>query len=140
MYSSKLGMVMTASVLVTMVCGCAMLGGPSDEDLISGTIDEMTTAMQAHDVDQIMAGYSEDFEGERGGKEELRQMMEYIIDEGYLDSIEIDTENAVAAVDGATATYGPVDLSGEFGSMTFEYVLRKEADGVWRIMESNSDQ
>ena len=140
MYSSKLGMVMTASVLVTMVCGCAMLGGPSDEDLISGTIDEMTTAMQAQDVDQIMAVYSEDFEGEQGGKEELRQMMEYIIDEGYLDSIEIDTENAVAALDGAAATYGPVDLSGEFGSMTFEYVLRKEADGVWRIMESNSDR
>ena len=140
MYGSKLGMVMTASALVMMVCGCAMLGGPSDEDLIGGTIAEMKAAMQAQDVGQIMAVYSEDFEDERGGKEALRQMIGYIIDEGYMDSIEIVTENAVAAVDGATATYGPVDLTGDFGAMTFEYKLKKEADGVWRIIESTPNR
>ena len=140
MYGSKLSMVMTASVLVTMVCGCATLGGPSDEDMVGGTVAEMKAGMQAQDVDQIMAVYSEDFEGERGGKEELREMMEYILDEGYLDAIELDTENAVAAVDGPTATYGPVDLSGDFGSMTFEYKLQKDNDGVWRIIESTPNR
>ena len=141
MHRSRLGMVMTASVLVTMVCGCAMLqGGPTDQELVESTIETMKAAMQAQDVEQIMAVYSEDFVDERGGKEELRQMIEYIIDEGYMDSIEIDTENAAAAVDGATAKYGPVDLLGDFGSMTFEYVLTKEADGVWRIIESTPSQ
>jgi len=137
MYRLKIGMMLTVSVLVTMVCGCAIFQtGPTDEELIESTIESMKTAMQAQDADQIMAVYSEDFVGERGGKEELRQMIEYVVDEGYMDSIEIGTENAVAAIDGATAKYGPVDLSGDFGSMTFEYKLKKEADGVWRIIES----
>ncbi len=136
MVQSRIATVLTAAVLVTMVCGCAALWGPSDEELINGTIDEMKAAMEAQNVDRIMAVYSEDFEGEQGGKPELRQMIEYVIDEGYMDSIEINTEDAETTVEGDVATYGPVELSGDFGAMSFEYTLKKEADGVWRIVGS----
>ena len=127
------------AVLVTaLVCGCAGQGkGPTDEELIAGMLADWNAAFAAQDLDQIMAAYSEDFESEQSAdKEGVRGFLERAIDEGYLDGAEIILDGAETIIDGESATVSPVDLDGDFGSVSLELVLKKEADGAWRIVAS----
>jgi ketosteroid isomerase-like protein len=135
---STIAKALVATVLAVLVCGCATFGkGPTDEELIAGRIEGMKAAFLAKDVDKIMDGYSEDYEGEMAGsKEEMREFIAGAIDQGMLDDVEIDTSEAETKIDGNTATVGPVELSTDAGSLAFEYEMKKEADGVWRVVST----
>jgi ketosteroid isomerase-like protein len=127
---------LVATVLAVLVCGCAIFGkGPTDEELIASRIEGMKAAFLAKDLDKIMDGYSEDYEGEMAGsKEEMREFIEGAMDQGMLDDVEVDTTDAETKIDGDTATVEPVELSTDMGSLVIGYELKKEADGAWRIV------
>jgi len=133
---TKLG----ASVLaVLLVCGCATFGkGPSDEELIAATIQQWSTALAAQDADKVMATYSENFESaDMPDKEAMRELIEMAIDQGFLEDVEVITDEAETVIEGTEATFGPVELSGAMGSMTFDFTLQKE-DGAWLIVGSEA--
>jgi ketosteroid isomerase-like protein len=128
---------LVGAMVVALVCGCAMFGkGASDEELITRTIEGYSAALAAKDIDGVMAAYSEDFQGEGGGdKDAMRQLFEGAIDAGYLDDLEVDDADCQIKIDGETATVGPVEYSSAMGSMSFEFTMKKEADGMWRIID-----
>ncbi len=103
---------------------------------------EVLAAMQAHvearingNVDAVIDSYSEDWKDSKGfGKPSLR--------EGHLGfaagetkaNIEIDLSVADIVVDGDSATCSPVSIYTPKGSITYGYTLKKELDGVWRLI------
>lgn len=130
---TKLG----AGVLaVVLLCGCQPAGGLSDEKLINCTMANFKAALMAQDLDNLMAVYSEDYESTRGhGKEDIREFMERGIDEGFLDDIEVDIEDAKTTIEGDKAQFSPVIMTGRRGPRTTEFTLQKEED-TWRIVGS----
>ncbi len=137
--------IMTLAVLAAVAAGCAALGGKSDADLVCDVMTQMDDAMSAGDVDAVMACYSENYEGRgRGGstmtKEDLRERYERFLPRMAERAAEgggerrTDMSQAVPNIDGDTATFGPVVRQGRRGTRTTQYNLKKEADGVWRIV------
>ena len=129
------------AVLAVVVAGCAALGGKSDADLVCDVMTQMDAAMSAGEVDAVMACYSEDYEGRgRGGstmtKEGMRERLERFLPRAAEGGGQrrTDMSQAAATVDGDTATFGPVMRQGRQGTRTTQYNLKKEADGMWRIV------
>jgi len=133
-----------------LVAGCVGAGkGPSDDELIRMTVDNVKAALEAKNLDQLLSTFAEDFEHpEVGGKEEARGMLQMGLDSGYADDGEVSLENMEIKInDDGTATVYPVDLSGPPGSISVELVLGKReitnADGkkqpAWLITTINAD-
>ena len=127
-----------------VVCAAAVLlmGGcqlfvPSDEELISSTMVRWKRALVAKDVDKMMEVYSEEFvSGDGNDKEAVREIVEWAIDEGYLEGIEVDLENAEMGIEDEEATFDPVELKFINGDrQRYGYTLRKEK-GDWLIVRS----
>jgi len=128
-----------AILAMTMIAlgGCASMGkGPKDKDLITKTVADWKTALEASNLDAIMTAYSEEFKGERGGKTELKTFMKGVIDAGYLKDAKVDLSRANIEIKKDTATYTPIFLTGSRGSVTIQLSLQKEKDKVWRIVGS----
>jgi len=138
--------IVVVAVLAVVAVGCAALGGKSDTDLVCETMTQMDAAMSAGDVDAVMACYSEDYQGRgRGGttmtKEGMRERLEQFLPRMAERAAEggsqrrTDMSQAVAEVDGDTATFGPVLRQGRRETIrASQYNLKKDADGVWRIV------
>ena len=138
--------IMVLAVLAVVAVGCVALGGKSDADLVCDVVTQMDAAMSAGDVDAVMACYSEDYEGRgRGGttttKDGMRERLEQFLPRMAERAAEggsqrrTDMSQAVPAVDGDTATFGPVMRQGRQGTMrASQYNLKKDADGMWRIV------
>jgi len=138
--------IVVVAVLAVVAAGCAALGGKTDADLVSDVMTRMDAAMSTGDVDAVMACYSEDYEGRgRGGttmtKEGMRERLERWLPRMAERAAEggsqrrTDMSQAVAAVDGDTATFGPVLRQGRGETIrASQYNLKKDADGVWRIV------
>ena len=64
-------------LMVLLVCGCQIIGGgPSDEELISATINDWKAAHDTQDIDKIMATFSENYVSMRGdGKDSMREFL-----------------------------------------------------------------
>ncbi len=125
--------IISAFVAVTVIAmlsvlGCAGMGkGPSDEELIRGTIDKVKTALESKNLDLLVSTFADDFEHpEVGGKEEARQMLQMGLESGYADEGKVDLSNmAIKINEDGTATAYPVDLSSAAGSVAVEIVLKK---------------
>jgi ketosteroid isomerase-like protein len=125
--------VLAVCVLVMVLGGCA--SGPSETEIISNAMVEWKAAFEAKDVDKMMAEYSEDYRGEEGGgKEDVRDFLEYMKDEGGFDNATMNTDDAEIVIDGDTATVGPIVYTGNWGEMSFSRTLKKEEDNVWRVV------
>ena len=93
------------------------------------------TARIAGDVDTVIASYSEDWRDSKGfTKDSLR--------EGHLEfttgamkaEVKINLDTAKTTVDEDHANFGPVVIDTEKGRITYSYKLRKEQDGIWRLI------
>jgi len=128
-------------VLAVTLCGCQTLGaGPSDEELISTTMAEWKAAMAAKDLDKLMATFSEDYVTSRGsGKVAMRERLAGAIERGFLDSVEVNIEDAQITLEGNKATFSPVEFVADRGTMTLEYTLQKE-NGTWLIISSKRQE
>ena len=130
--------------------GCASTPGNasaplSDEQLIAAVVAKLKTSWEQLDVDAYLALLSDDFadaeadEGE-GGKEALGEGLRMAIDQGYFDGIVIDIENTSIAIEGTTAQVAGIMMDASFGRNEMDLALRKESDGVWRIVGEGGDE
>ena len=120
-------------VAMALVCGCAALGkGPSDEELIGRLLENWKSAGEAQDLDAQMALISENFEGEQGGKDELKEFMLEAKDMGYLDDMEVIVDDVEVKIDGTSATAYPMIIETGMGEATIGLELTKEAGG-WMV-------
>ena len=103
---------------------------------------EVFAAMQAHvaaringNVNAVIDSYSEDWKDSKGfGKSSLREgHLAFTVGETKAD-IEIDLSVADIVVEGDSATCSPVSIYTPKGSITYGYTLKKELDGVWRLV------
>lgn len=107
----------------------------SPEEAVLAVLTDMGNAATAGDLDKVMTYFSEDFEHyEYGDKAGWKQFQQDAVDQGYWEGIEFDGSEAEIKIDGDSASVYPVDVTGAFGSLTFEYILKNE-DGTWRIVE-----
>ncbi len=98
-------------------------------------IEQFAAAAAKEDMDGMMAVFSDSFEHyQYGDKAGVKEFLQQSADMGYLEGIEFSMEDAEFEVDGETLSVYPVDVEGSFGSITFEYVLKKEGD-AWKIVE-----
>ena len=130
----KAGVCAAAAVLLLGECQLIV---PSDGELINLTMVQWKRALVAKDVDKMMEVYSEDFaSGDGNGKEAVRELVEWAIDEGYLNGIEVDLEEAEMEIEDEEATFDPVELKVVSGDrQSYGYTLRKENED-WRIGRS----
>jgi hypothetical protein len=121
-----------ALALITLA-GCAGgAKGPSDEELVTGIIMDANAALLAQDIEKSTMMYSDDFTSEQGGKAEYIEFLNTAKDGGFLDDMEMKTDEMVVTVDGDTATAGPVVAIGTFGELVFHFEFEKR-DGQWMV-------
>ena len=125
------GVCMFAAVALTSCAGSG--GGMSDEEMIQKVMDDAMAALVAQDIDAMIASYAEDFKSDQGGGvAETKEFLNGAKEQGFLDGIEVNTETMEIVVDGETATAGPIDLEGAFGSLSLEFELAKR-EGQWLV-------
>ncbi len=135
MRKSGISWLCVVPAVALLVCGCATFGrGPSDEQLIGNTLAEWKAGLVEENLDRFIATFSEDFSSSQGGgKAEIGDFIGGAMEQGYLEGVEVNVEDAEIKIEGDTATASPVELDGVFGVMTFGVTLKKE-DGTWRII------
>ena len=129
-------------VFAAVFCGCqtSIVKGPSDEQLINTTMTEWKAAFEARDLDRLMALFSDDYLSSSGSsKVAMRERMAGAIERGSLDNIEIKIENAQLNLVGDKATFGPVEITSDRGTLTIEYTLHRE-DVKWLIVGSKRQE
>ena len=124
-----------AVVTALSVAACATGNGTlSPEEEVAAQVGAWAAAMEAHDLDAVMAMHSEDFEHyEYGTKQSYGEYMGQVIEDGLFDGLVIITDDMDIEVDGTRAAVYPIDMQAAFGGATVELVFEEEADGVWRI-------
>ena len=128
--------VLLATGMFVLAAGCEM-GGLSDEAQLAAALGQWKVATEAQDIDKMMEPYSDDYEGESGeGKEGVRQFLSGMKDEGALEDIEVDISEAEIEIEGDEATVGPIIYAGNWGEVEITRILKKESDGVWRVVGS----
>jgi ketosteroid isomerase-like protein len=134
MGKSQIAVLLVAGMLV-VAAGCDMAVGLNDGAQLTAALVQWKTATEAQDIDKMMEPYSDDFEGEGGvGKEEVREFLSGMIDEGYLEEMEMDISEAEIKIEGDKATVGPIRYIGDWGEEEDTRILKKESDGVWRVV------
>jgi len=127
--------VLTLTLALLLILGCATMGGKKNQESINKTLASWKAGIEAKDIDAMMPAYSEDFKGERGEtKAELKDFLTKAKEQGYLDNAKADLAEAKTEIDKGTATVSPVDLSSNAGSMSVALTMKKDADGTWRIV------
>lgn len=134
MRNARYGKVVLTLALVAL-SGCASYGGGglSDEEMISNLVADSMTALKAGDIDGMLVSYASDYQSDQGSLDDQRSFLEGAKEQGFLDDIATNTDAMEIAVDGNSATAGPVDLEGVFGTLSVTYELEKR-DGKWLIV------
>lgn len=126
-------------VLVALMWGCATTpgGGSNPVEAIGQTLALMKAGFESQDPDKVLTAYSEDYDGPNGeDKEEAGVGLEDLNDQGYWEGMEVTVEGVDITVEGETATVGPIEFSGSWGTAEYIYEFKKDADGVWRVSRS----
>ena len=127
--------VLLVAGLFVLAAGCEMVGGGSDEAQLTRALGQWKAALEAQDLDKMMAPYSDDYEGERGeGKEGAREFLEGLKEQGYLEDVDMDISEAEIKIKGDEATVGPIRYSSDDFDIEMMRMLKKEDDGVWRVV------
>jgi ketosteroid isomerase-like protein len=122
-------------VVGLLASGCEMGGGLSDEAQLTAALGQWKSALEAQDLDKMVEPYSDDYEGESGeGKEGVRQFLKGMMDEGVLEDVEMDISEAEIEIEGDEATVGPIRYSSDDFEIEMMRTLKKESDGVWRVV------
>lgn len=126
-----------AVFVAVLVFGCQGVDHRvSSEQLISTTMAQWKASLLAKDLDKLMATYSENYVSTRGtGKDSIRERMARILERGFADSADVNIEGARTVIVGKMATFGPVELTSDRGTMSLEFILQKEKRN-WLIIGS----
>jgi biopolymer transport protein ExbB/TolQ len=126
-----------AVFVMTLVFGCQVADQKvSNEELIGTTMAQWKASLLAKDLDKLMATYSENYVSTRGtGKDSIRERMARILERGFAESANVNIEGARTVIVGKRATFGPVELTSDRGTMYLEFILQKEKR-KWLIIGS----
>jgi len=130
---------LAVATVALLICGwaCAPTGG--DEAEVMSVMDDYRSAFLAGDVDALLALFSEDWTDTHGSnKEDMKEGIKGMSEKGSHKGLEVDLSATKAVVDGDLATVTPVTLSSPEGSITYTHKLKKEADGVWRLVRTDT--
>ena len=117
---------------IVLIGGCQL--GPSNEELINTTMTDWKAALIAQDLDKFMAVYSENYVSVSGEpKASMREFMAGVFEEGFLDDVEINLEDATTTIEGDKAEVLPIELSTGMQVITIELALQKE-NGAWLVV------
>lgn len=131
---------LSVAVFIMVLAGGCQSGSLCDEELINTTMTDWKAALIARDLDKAVATYSENYTSTRGsGKDSVRERITKIFDQGYLDNVKVNLEDAETTIDEDKAEFGPVEFSSDRDVFTREYTLQKE-DGAWLIIGSKKQQ
>ena len=122
------------ALAVIALAGCASVGGGgmSDEEMIRSLVNDAMAALQAQDIDTMVANYADSFESDQGGgKAEMKEFLQGAKEQGFLDDLKIDLDSLIIEVH-TKASAKPIQLEGAFGSLTIEFDLEK-IDGQWQV-------
>lgn len=98
------------------------------------TVKAYVKAAEDADVEMLMTLISENFHhDEVGDKAALKVFVDEVKTEGKLEDITGNTADAETTVEGDVVTVYPVELEGIFGTVTYQFRLKKEAD-AWKIV------
>jgi uncharacterized protein GlcG (DUF336 family) len=123
-----------AEAAAAAVGGAAAAEGNAEAQIMEG-LKLFKEGMENKDIEKLKTMISDDFSHyEFGDKDTLIAFTNMTMAQGDLDDAEIDLEYAETEVDGDTAVVYPVEMVAVFGSATIEFKLKKEADGVWRVI------
>ncbi len=144
MKSSQRVKLLCILVIAVTVCSCAAMApsGPTPEEMIMATLQTFKTGIEQLDIDSIMKAYSEDYSksGVGSSKADVRAYLNTMIAQGSSGDTIADLEECDVVVDGERATVGPVHYRAPMGVSSWSYWLKRDADGVWRIVDDEQIQ
>jgi ketosteroid isomerase-like protein len=125
------------SMMTLLVYGCALVGGPTPTEEILTALTEYHTAEKAGDVEQMLVTISDDFSNSQGAtKPMLRGFFGALAAQGVLQTVSVDMAKCEITVEGDSAILEPIVYTSSMGLASYSYKMRKEADGVWRLINS----
>ena len=120
----------TLALMAVSLLGCQA----TQEQNIRTSLFNLQDAYVEQDLDAIMAVYSEDYIGQEGERKgQVREFLEGMMSQGYLDGTRVDLEDIEIEIEGDTATVSPVRYTGNWGQMDFKTVFKKEGS-TWRVI------
>ncbi len=132
-----------AALALCVLVACASAGGdapavpkgPTDEELVTGVLDGISSSLIAQDVTSMVAYYADDFvDGQGQNKEAVTQFLTSVKEQGFLEGIKVDNTNRAITIAGETAQVTGVGLSGAFGVLNLGFDLAKR-DGKWLVVK-----
>ncbi len=109
-------------------------GGGDAASEIQASLQHFKDGMEKKDTEEIALALSDDFDHpEFGDKDTMISFLSDTFSGGDLDGTEIDFSGIEIDVDGDEATAYPAELMAAFGTLTIEFSLKKEDDGMWRV-------
>ena len=112
MKKSTLSLTVATTLLMALALGCATgTKGLSDAEQIAALLGAWQQGILDQDVDKLMTLHSEDFshdgyDYEAVGKEALREFVDYSVDEGNFNDVEISFDGADTEIEGDAAGDG----------------------------------
>lgn len=120
---------------IVLIGGCQL--GPSNQELINAAMTDWKAALIAQDLDKFMAVHSENYVSTEGNtRASMREFMAGVFEEGFLDDVEVNLEDATTTIEDGKAEVRPIELSTVMLDKTIELTLKKE-NGDWLIVGSN---
>lgn len=122
-------------VILLATAGCATAPRKSPEEQIRETLAQWTATLENQDVDACMSYFSEQFTNSNwGDKEGAREFIQDAKDTGLMEDLEVDIDTMEITFDGPDrAQLYPIDVTGVFGTITFDVTVVREKDG-WKVI------
>jgi hypothetical protein len=136
-FKGTLAKLLASGAVGLLIVGCATLGPNAGKRSIDKTLADWKTALEAQDVDGVVAAYSEGYRDDRGtSKTVMRDLLIKAKTEGRLKNSRVDMTGAITRIELGTAKVGPVKMIQDTQSDVFELTLKQDTDNVWRIVGS----
>ncbi len=121
----------------------AVAADPNEEVLAA--VKEIFNALETGNVEKVLELISEDFyQPQVGDKDSVKDYADQGIEMGLLDDVPQTVKDYDAKLvlddaeiefdDDGEATVYPIDIATNQGSVTLEFVMKKESDGKWRLV------
>ncbi len=138
MRAKQAAAMMTTAIILVMVIGCATMSRITPREEVVTAITDFQASLKAQDIEKIMGIYSDDFSDSRGAnKAVVRSMFEGMVSQDTLQDITIEgLDNSEITIADNIATVTPLIVGTPQGKLTYNCALKKEDDGVWRIISA----
>ena len=123
-------------ILLLFILSANFIYGQNDEELIQETIIKWKTAVLNNDIETFMSCYS-DRMGE--AKKDVRLWIEGAVERRTFSEITVSIKNAEIIFKDQQAEFGPLEFISEDDVSELSFILIKDDDGYWRIIETESD-